>query len=214
MKKGTAIEPIKVCIIEDQHETRNGIAFIINTYADFTCMAFSNAEDALEGMKRWRPHVVLMDINLPGMDGIECTRCIKQRYPEVQIMMCTVFEDTEKIFDALKAGANGYILKRSAGEMLVEAIKELMMGGAPMSSDIARKVVGSFRGQPKRTEPKTALTARENEILDFLGKGFSNKEIAQRLNVSVHTIRTHVYNIYEKLHVHNKIEALNKTGRI
>src|ERR1043166_1360265 len=137
--------PTKVFIIEDHFETRSGISFIINGNSEFNCMSFNCAEDALEGMKHNQPQVVLMDINLPGMNGIECTRQIKQRYPSVLIMMCTVFEDSEKIFNALKAGANGYILKKSAGETLLEAIRELLRGGAPMSSDIARKVVNSFR---------------------------------------------------------------------
>jgi DNA-binding NarL/FixJ family response regulator len=154
-----------------------------------------------------------MDINLPGMNGIECTAMIKERYPEILIMMCTVFEDSEKIFNALKAGANGYILKRAAGETLLDAIKELLKGGAPMSSDIARKVVSSFRETPVVENHDASLTRRENEILELLGKGYGNKEIADKLFVSIHTVRTHIYHIYEKLHVRNRVEAVNKTGR-
>ncbi len=206
-------ETIEVCIIEDQPEVRTGISFIINTNNDFFCTSYTNAEDALEGMRHSKPQVVLMDINLPGMDGIACTQLIRERYPEVLIMMCTVFEDSEKIFNALKAGANGYILKRAAGETLLDAIKDLLKGGAPMSSDIARKVVNSFRETSAIENHEAGLTKRENEILDFLGKGYGNKEIADKLFVSIHTVRTHIYNIYEKLHVHNRVEALNKTGR-
>lgn len=205
--------PVEVCIIEDQPEVRSGISYIINSYSDFFCTPYANAEAALQGIKQSKPQVVLMDINLPGIDGIECTRLIRELYPDILVMMCTVFEDSEKIFDALKAGANGYILKKAAGETLINAIKELISGGAPMSSDIARKVVESFRGPVPGTNTGTALTRRENEILELLGKGYGNKEIAEKLSVSVYTVRTHVYNIYEKLHVRNRVEALNKTGR-
>ncbi len=186
---------------------------MINSYSDFFCRSYANAEEALEDIKRSRPQVVLMDINLPGMNGIECTRLIKAMYPDIQIMMCTIFEDSEKIFDALKAGANGYILKKAAGETLINDIKELINGGAPMSSDIARKVVNSFSQPPMTKNHEATLTKRENEILDMLGKGYGNKEIADKLFVSVYTVRTHIYHIYEKLHVRNRVEALNKTVR-
>jgi DNA-binding NarL/FixJ family response regulator len=200
----------EICIIEDHEDIRNGIVFIINTHPDFHCTSYRDGEEALEGLKRNVPHVILMDINLPGMDGIECTRLIKEMYPDVLIMMCTVFEDSEKIFDALKAGASGYILKRTAGEILIDAIKELLKGGAPMSSEIARKVVNSFRETRTEKLKYPELTNKENEILDLVADGFGNKEIADKLFVSVNTVRTHIYRIYEKLHVHNRIEALNK----
>ncbi len=208
-------ELIRVSIIEDHTEMREGMLFILHSEPDFQCTSFTNAENALESFRQSTPDVVLMDINLPGIDGIECTRKIKELYPEILVMMCTVLEDSEKIFNALKAGANGYLLKRSAGQTLIQSIKELVSGGAPMSSAIARKVVNSF----KETEIKptntveSSLTKRENEILDLISKGYANKEIAAKLTVSLHTIRTHIYHIYEKLHVHNRVEALNKTGR-
>jgi len=206
-------QPIEVCIVEDQADMRLCISFIINGHSEFFCTSYTSAEEALEGIKRTRPQVILMDINLPGMDGIEFTRYIKENYPDILIMMCTVFEDSEKIFRALKAGANGYILKKAAGETLLDAIKELVKGGAPMSSDIARKVVNSFRESSVPQVQETSLSKRENEILDLLGKGYGNKEVAEKLFLSVHTVRTHIYNIYEKLHVRNRVEALNKTGR-
>lgn len=200
----------QICVIEDHHDIRSGIEFILNSYPDFHCISFQNAEEALNAIKKSPPDVILMDINLPGMNGIECTRLIKEIQPEVLIMMCTVFEDSEKIFNALKAGAKGYILKRTAGEKLVEAIKDLLNGGAPMSSDIARKVVDSFQEQKTVTTHHPGLTKKENEILKLLSQGYGNKEIGEQLFVSVNTVRTHVYRIYEKLHVNNRVEAANK----
>lgn len=208
-------EQINVCIIEDHPEMREGMLFILHSEPGFRCTSFASAESALGTFHESRPDVVLMDIHLPGIDGIECTRKIKEQYPETLILMCTVLEDSEKIFNALKAGANGYLLKRSAGQTLIQSIKDLANGGAPMSSAIARKVVDSFKeAGTKVVQTETLpLTKRENEILDLVAKGYANKEIADRLSVSLHTIRTHIYHIYEKLHVRNRVEALNKTGR-
>ncbi|MFN0031909.1 MAG: response regulator [Flavobacteriales bacterium] len=207
--------PINVGLVEDHADIRQGLSFIIGSSDDFACSAYANAEDALEAFETARPDVVLMDINLPGMSGIECTRIIKEKYPQVNIMMCTSYEEDEKVFSALSAGASGYILKRAAADNLLDAIKELNEGGSPMSSMIARKVVASFRKTPAdhSSTAEFQLTQRENEILDLLAQGLRNKEIADKLFVSVNTIRKHVYNIYEKLHVQSKIEALNKTGR-
>jgi DNA-binding NarL/FixJ family response regulator len=207
----TTTKTTEICVVEDHEEIRSGIVFIINTYPGFHCTSYRNGEEALKGFKRSVPDVILMDINLPGMDGIECTRLIKEMHPAALIMMCTVFEDSPKIFNALKAGASGYILKRTAGETLIDAIKELLNGGAPMSSDIARKVVHSFR-ESDATLPTAdnGLTNKESMILNLLAGGYGNKEMAEKLCVSVNTIRTHIYHIYEKLHVHNRVEALNK----
>lgn len=201
---------IEICVVEDHEEIRNGIEFIISMYPDFNCTTFGNAEEALKEIKETNPQVVLMDINLPGINGIECTRLIKEANPATLVMMCTVFEDSEKIFDALKAGASGYILKRTAGQALIEAIRELLRGGAPMSTEIARKVVDSFSKSGIQQASYTELTNKENEILDLLASGYGNKEIASLLYISVNTVRTHIYHIYEKLHVHNRVEALNK----
>jgi DNA-binding NarL/FixJ family response regulator len=204
---------LQVAIIDDHSEIRQGMEFLINSHEDFKCTGYPNAEDAIIAFKKQRPDIVLMDIGLPGMDGIECTQLIKKEFPGVLIMMCTVYEDDEKIFKALSAGASGYILKRSAGDHLIQSIRELHEGGAPMSSTIARKVVASFQKSRKISAEESLLTDRENQILDLLSQGFRNKEIAEKLFVSVNTIRTHIYNVYEKLHVQNRIEALNKTGR-
>lgn len=214
-----SVENIHVAVVEDNSEIRQGVSFIINSTEGFSCIAFGNAEEALEKIPEKVPEVVLMDINLPGINGIECTRRLKEKYPELQIMICSVYDDDDNVFNALEAGANGYIIKSAAGEKLLTSIKELYNGGSPMSSSIARKVVARFQrinsGKAFQVEPKEdySLTTRENEILDLLAQGFRNKELAEKLFVSVNTIRTHVYNIYEKLHVNSRIEALNKTGR-
>lgn len=203
---------IRVALVEDHLEIREGLSYIINSTSGFKCEVFENAEVATEEVSEKDFDIVLMDINLPGMNGIECTRVLKEKNPKLPIMMCTAYEDDENIFKALAAGAKGYILKRAAGDHLIEAIKDLHNGGSPMSSAIARRVVDSFQ-RPVVSGSNYNLTARENEILDLLSQGFRNKEIADRLFVSVNTIRTHIYNIYEKLHVQNRVEALNKVGR-
>ncbi|MFI5218704.1 MAG: response regulator [Bacteroidia bacterium] len=204
---------IKVMIIEDHHDIRQGMTFLINNEADFKAFPFSKAEDALKTLDFDLPDIVLMDINLPGIDGIETTRLIKQKFPKIQIMMCTVYEDDDKIFKALAAGANGYILKRAAADTLLDSVRDLLNGGSPMSTTIARKVTQYFQAHSQVSPENALLTSRENEILDLLSEGYRNKEIADKLFVSVNTIRTHIYHIYEKLHVQNRVEALNKTGR-
>jgi len=150
-----------------------------------------------------------MDINLGGMSGIECVRQLKPRIPEILYMICTVYEEDEKIFEALEAGASGYILKKTAPGKLLEAIKELYEGGAPMSSQIARKVVAAFQSK-SLSSPLDVLSRREKEILELIAKGMLYKEISQQLNIAQETVRKHVYHIYEKLHVSNRIEAVNK----
>lgn len=208
---------IQVCIVEDDADIRAGISFMVESAAGFQCTALRNAEEVPAHFELSKPDVVLMDINLPGMSGIDCCRYIKTHYPGTLIMMCTVLEDAEKIFEALRAGATGYILKKSAGSVLLESIRDMLNGGAPMSGEIARKVVSFFMENPAAPHKETAeqLTRREQEILDLLSKGYGNKRIATQLYISVHTVRSHIYNIYDKLHVHNKVEALNKlNGRI
>ncbi len=208
----------KVCIVEDNQELRSALEQIIAMSDDFKHLAsFSNAEDALQSLPVLKPEVVLMDINLgEGENGIDCVRKLKAENPEILFMMCTVYEDDEKIFEALKAGASGYILKKTTPQKLIEAIHELCEGGAPMSSSIARKVVTAFQnpvaGGPSVPGKDTVdvLSNRESEILEYLAKGLLYKEIAAQLFISQETVRKHVYHIYEKLHVHNKVEAINK----
>jgi DNA-binding NarL/FixJ family response regulator len=178
--------------------------------------SFPSAEDAMDKIPALKPQVVLMDINLGGMSGIECVRRLKPVNPDILYMMCTVYEEDEKIFEALRAGASGYILKKTAPGKLLDAIKELSEGGAPMSSQIARKVVAAFSKAKPTTEEAAsaddiaALSNREKEILELLSKGMLYKEIANSLYISPETVRKHVYHIYEKLHVNNRVEAVNK----
>lgn len=208
------MDQIHVAIVEDHPDIRMGMRFIINSREGFTSEAYSNAEDALEGIQKNVPDVVLMDINLPKMNGIECTTKLKAILPDLQIMICSVYDDDDNIFKALEAGASGYILKSAASENLMQCITELHEGGSPMSSSIARKVVSRFqKSSSQQKKEEFQLTPREDEILDLIAQGFRNKEIAEKLFVSVNTIRTHIYNIYEKLHVQSRVEALNKTGR-
>ncbi len=199
---------INVLLIEDHDDYRNSLTTLLNSSGRFTCTAHPNAEEGLKAIAQEHPQVVLMDINLPGMNGIQCTRTIKDRWPATQVMMCTVYEDDEKIFDALKAGATGYVIKRAPIEELFDAIDTVLAGGSPMSATIARKVVGSFQ---VRTEVNgERLSEREGQVLDYLSTGLRMKEIAHQMNLSPNTVRTHVRHIYEKLQVQSRTEALNK----
>lgn len=171
--------------------------------------AFTNAEVAEEELPAWQPDIVIMDINLPGMSGIDCIKKVKSLCPSTQFIMFTIYENDEKVFDALSAGASGYLLKRTALARIVEALIELHEGGAPMSTQIARKVINRLRVNEAHDDLQL-LSARENEVLQLLSKGLLYKEIAEKLGISVGTIRQHIHKIYEKLHVQNRTEAINK----
>ncbi len=199
-----------IAIVEDRPEISSGLDYIISQNEGYTCKVFITAEAALENIHSNDFDVVLMDIQLPGMSGIDCTQLLKQKFPDLKIMMCTVFEDDEKIYNAIAAGASGYILKRTDPQMLLRSIIELMEGGAPISSSIAQKVLTAFRKLIPNNINHYELTEREQEVLSLLADGFRNKEVASKLNVSTSTIKSHVYNIYQKLHVTSKVEALNK----
>jgi DNA-binding NarL/FixJ family response regulator len=202
--------PIQVCIVEDKPDILHALKEIINMADGYECVATSTSgEDALDTIPAYQPDIVLMDINLGGINGIECVKKLKPLYPNIMYMMCTVYEDDEKIFDALKAGASAYILKKTQPTKLLDAIKELHEGGSPMSSQIARKVVAAFQQKTSHADLED-LSAREKEILEQLAKGLLYKEIAVLLQISSETVRKHVYHIYEKLHVTNRIEAVNK----
>lgn len=204
---------IAVAIVEDNLELLKSLAAMLEATPDLACVArCSSAEAALDEIPRARPEVVLMDIKLPGMSGVECVRPLKRLLPEAQVMMLTVLEDYEQIFQSLRAGATGYLLKQHIPERLVESIRELHAGGSPMSNSIARKVVLAFKELPGDSpEAASMLSPREQEILDHLGRGHLYKEIASELNLSYNTVRTHVQNIYKKLHVCSKSEAALRT---
>lgn len=203
---------ISVAIVEDNHDIRTAMELLINGSDGYACVGtFNNAETALEQIPSLLPNVVLMDFNLPGgMNGIECIARLKAEFQEMQFMMLTVYEDDDKIFQALEAGASGYILKKTPPGELLDAIRDLHEGGSPMSSQIARRVVAFFQKQAKPNPALEALTSREKEILDQLSKGYLYKEIASNLFISIETVRRHVHNIYEKLHVRSRTDAVNK----
>ncbi len=204
---------IKVAIYEDNSGLREVLATIIRESADFELAGeFGHCVDALKNTKAFRPDVILMDIDMPGKTGIEGVREIKEVYPDVEIIMNTVFEDDDRIFRALQAGATGYLLKRNSLATLLDSIKDVKAGGAPMSPSIARKVLSlPFVGPTSATAPSSAqLTVREEEILNLLAQGHSYKMIAHEINLSIDTIRTHIKKIYQKLHVHSVTEAVNK----
>ncbi len=211
---------ISVAIVEDNNDIRQALEQIIEMREGYelSCSCI-NAEEALVLIPAKQPRVVLMDINLgSGMNGIECVSALKETNPEILFMMCTVLEEDEKIFEALSAGASGYILKKTAPVKLLEAIKELSEGGAPMSSQIARKVVAAFQHKgpagsshsSQEHDPLEALSKREKETLEMLARGLLYKEIGEKLFISAETVKKHVYRIYEKLHVSNKVEAVNR----
>jgi DNA-binding NarL/FixJ family response regulator len=203
---------IKVGLVEDSAPMRQNLERMLRRAPGVRCVcACSSAEEALDQIPRASPDVVLMDINLPGASGIECTAVLKQSLPALQIIMLTVYEDTASIFSALKAGACGYLLKRAAPAEILEALADVRNGGAPMTSEIARKIVLTFQSTPPSGNTDTAhLSAREQEILELLSQGQVSKEIADRLSISYHTVRVHLKHIYEKLHVRSKSEALLK----
>lgn len=204
---------ISIAIVEDNHDIRQALEQIINMSGGFDLVcSCENGEDALVKLPIYLPKIVLMDIHLGGMTGIEVVKELKPLHPEMLFMMCTVYEEDEKIFEALKAGASGYIIKKTTPSKLLEAIKELDQGGAPMSSQIARKVVTTFQSKPAVAAEGLVelLTKRELEILEMLASGLVYKEISEKLYISSETVRKHVYNVYNKLHVSNRVEAVNK----
>lgn len=203
---------IRIVLIEDHPDFRESLSFLLNSNEQFTCIAYGKAEDAMDHLKEDQPDIIIMDINLPGMSGIESAKIIKEKYHSIQIMMCTVYEDDNKIFNALKAGASGYLLKRASIDEIFSSIVDLFHGGSPMSPSIARKVVASFQVKPETAAP-TTLSQRENEILILLSEGFRMKEISEKLFISLNTVRTHIRHIYEKLQVNTRIEAINKMGK-
>ena len=202
---------IRVSIVEDDDKIREALIVLLEGSTGFRCIsAYENAEQALLGIPAIQPDIVLMDINLPGMSGTECVRKLKAILPKQLIVMLTVYEESVNIFEALEAGASGYILKRTPPSELMDAIVDVYNGGSPMSSQIARKVVEYFHKKSKMNDALNSLTDRENEILANLAKGFRYKEIAEALFISEGTVHTHLRRIYEKLQVRSKTEAVLK----
>jgi len=201
---------IQVVIIEDIKEIREGLQMLIDGSIGFKCaQTYASAEEALEKLPGLCPDVALMDINLPGMNGIEAVRKLKFQCSHTQFIMSTIYEDDESIFDSLKAGASGYLLKKTAPVKILESILEVYNGGSPMSGQIARKVIDSFQ-QKDSIDDSEILTHREKEILKSLAKGLRYKEIALEFNIGIETVRSHARNIYEKLQVQSRTEAINK----
>ncbi len=202
--------PITVAIVEDEPELREQLSALVAGTADHVLSgAYPSGEDALQELPKAPPDVVIMDLNLPGISGIECTQALKELLPATQILVLTMFDDAERIFGALRAGASGYLLKRSAAAELIAALAQVQEGGSPISPQIARKVVQFFRGETAAaTAPKPdELSDRERELLGLLARGRQYKEIADQLGISTDTVRSHIRRIYRKMHVHSRTEA-------
>lgn len=203
--------PITVSIVEDDFELRENICHFINGTEGFECLsAHASAEAALKSLPGVKPEVVLMDINLPGISGIECVRKLKEKMPQLQVVMLTVYENSDRIFQALAAGACGYLLKNTPPEKLLESIQEVRAGGSPMSIHIARKVVQAFQPAARQTPLIEHLAPREQEVLELLSKGCCYKQIAAEMELHMGTVRTYIRRIYEKLHVNCRTEAVVK----
>ena len=203
--------PIRIAIVEDDKTVREGLQMLLNGSPGFDCVAaYANGEDAVADIPQVAPDVVLMDINLPGMNGIECILTLREQQIPAQFIMLTVFEDADAIFRSLAAGATGYLIKQTPPAKLLEAIQDVHRGGSPMSGEIARKVVQSFQHPSFTSGNAVGLTKREEEILNFLVKGYFYKEIAAQMFISIETVRTHIRNIYEKLQVRTRTEAVLK----
>ena len=203
--------PIKVAIVDDDDGVRTKLVNAVARFGGCACVGqYSSGEEALVWLPAAAPDVVLMDINLPGMNGIECVRQIKLAHPEIEFVMLTVYEDTESVFNALAAGASGYLLKLATRQELLEAIRRVHAGGSPMTSHIARKVVQSFRHPAPMETETTQLSPREQQVLEYLAKGFLYKEISTTLGISYDTVHNHIRHIYEKLHVRSRTQAVTK----
>jgi DNA-binding NarL/FixJ family response regulator len=202
---------IKVAIVEDNRTVREGFETLINRTPGLQCVCTcATVAEALRKIPVAAPEVVLMDIQLPDATGVECTTKLKERLPALQIVILTVYEDSERIFQALRAGACGYLLKRAQPERVLAAIQEAHEGGVPMTPEIARKVIGQFRGQVTTANEVEQLSPREREVLELVMHGLGNKAIAERLSVTVAAVKWHLQHIYEKLHVHSRTEAALK----
>ena len=206
---------LKVVIVEDDRRWRASLERLLQEGDNLECIgSYGSGEEAMsEISSRRMPDVILMDINLPKMSGVECTRQLKDAFPKLQIVMLTVYDDSDRIFQALQMGANGYLLKRASADEILEAIQDVHRGGAPMSAYIARKVVQSFRTQAPTARPDEALSKRETEVLGYVARGYSDKEVAEALGLTSATVRSYLKTIYGKLHVHSRTQAIAKAIR-
>ena len=203
--------PITVSIVEDDPHTRENLLKLLGGATQVRCLgSYATGEEALRGIAAEKPDVALVDINLPGMSGIECVAKLKLKLPALRVLMLTTYAESDRIFDSLRAGASGYLLKKAGYAELIDAIGELYAGGAPMSTQIARQVVDYFHRIQKPASDMEKLTSREQEILTLLAKGYLYKEISEKLNISMSTVSTHLQHIYEKLHVQSRTEATAK----
>jgi DNA-binding NarL/FixJ family response regulator len=206
---------LRIAIFDDNKNIRDSLRLLLSTEADFEVVGlFSHGLDCIEDVRECRPDVVLMDIEMPGIEGIEAVRILKKEMPQIQIMMQTVFEDEDRVFDSICSGASGYILKTHLNTRLIDAIKELQYGGSPMSPTIARKVMNKLQQIPQYIRPEQPhdyrLTSKEKEVLGYVVEGLSHKMIADKLSISYETVRSHIKKIYEKLHVASLTEAVAK----
>ncbi len=204
-------QPIRVSIVEDDDRIRNMFIILLEGAHGFRCVSgYSNAEDAIADIPAKKPDIVLMDINLPGKNGIECMKAIRETDPEILVVMLTVYEDNERIFESLASGASGYLLKSTSPSDILDSLHDVINGGAPMSAQIARKVVHSFHQSEKEAAASDLekLTPREHEILSLLASGYMYKEIAGKLHISMDTVKSHIRNIYDKLQVRTRTEAV------
>lgn len=205
------MKKIRISVVEDSAKLRRGLEALLNDTADLCCHSvFASAEDALQRMPADAPEIVLMDIRLPGLSGIECVTRLVERLPKVRIIMLTAYEDSDDIFRSLAAGAHGYLLKSTAPDQLLDAIREVAAGGSPISGSVARKIIGFFHAKPPEPGSVAALAPREREVLKLLADGCPYKEIATAMSLSLGTVRTYIERIYEKLHVHSRTEAVVK----
>ncbi|HEX3627172.1 MAG TPA: response regulator transcription factor [Verrucomicrobiae bacterium] len=203
--------PITICIVEDNADIRSGVARVLNQAPGLSCVStYATAEAALRDLPDQKPDVVLMDIHLPGMNGIECVAKLKARLPQLQVLMLTRYEQSDQIFDSIRAGASGYLLKYTPAEELVQAVEQVHAGGAPMTMQIARKVITYFHQTQKSASEVEKLTPREKEVLTLLAKGYPYKKIASDLGIAIGTLRVHLRAVYDKLHVHCRTEAAVK----
>jgi DNA-binding NarL/FixJ family response regulator len=205
---------LRVAIVEDDPRWRANLELLLGETEGLECVgSYSSGEAAVADLPRHRPQVVLMDINLPKMSGVECTRQLRALLPEVQIVMLTVYDDSDRIFQALQMGANGYLLKRASADEILQAIQDVHRGGAPMSAYIARKVVQSFQRQAAAPGPEQVLSKRESEVLSYVSRGYSDKEVAETLGLTAATVRSYLKTIYSKLHVHSRTQAIAKAAK-